>query len=30
MAKKEIKDELKLEAFPEEVTEDGIRIYGET
>ena len=30
MAKKEIKDDLKLEAFPEEITEEGIRIYGET
>jgi len=30
MAKNEIKDDLKLEAFPEEVTEEGIRIYGET
>ncbi len=26
----QIKDNLKLEAFPEEITEDGIRIYGET
>lgn len=23
-------DKLKLEAFPEEITEEGIRIYGET
>lgn len=30
MAQKEYKDELKLDAFPEEVTEGGIRIYGET
>ena len=30
MAKKEIKDNLKLEAFPEIITEDGITIYGET
>ena len=30
MAKKGITDGLKLEAFPEEVTEDGIRFYGET
>jgi len=30
MAKKKTEDELKMEAFPEEVTEDGIRIYGET
>ncbi len=30
MAKNEIKDDLKLEAFPEEITEDGIKIYGET
>lgn len=30
MAKKDIKNGLKLEAFPEEITEDGIRIYGET
>ena len=30
MAKTAIKDDLKLEAFPEEITEDGIRIYGET
>ena len=30
MAKKVINDNLKLEAFPEEITEDGIRIYGET
>ena len=30
MAKEVIKDDLKFEAFPEEITEDGIRIYGET
>ena len=33
MAKKETKNdlpELNLAAFPEEVTEDGIKIYGET
>ena len=30
MAKKKIKDELKLEAFPEEITEEGLKIYGET
>lgn len=30
MAKKGITDGLKLDAFPEEVTEDGIRFYGET
>ena len=30
MAKKKENDNLKLEAFPEEITEDGIRIYGET
>ena len=30
MAKKEIKDDLKFEDFPEKITEDGIRIYGET
>ena len=30
MAKKHTNDDLKLEAFPEEITEDGIRIYGET
>ena len=30
MAKEEIKDDLKFEAFPEEITEDGIKIYGET
>ena len=30
MAKKKVNDDLKLEAFPEEITEDGIRIYGET
>ncbi len=30
MEKTIIKDDLKLEAFPEETTEDGIRIYGET
>ena len=29
MAKKNVND-LKLEAFPEEITEDGTRIYGET
>lgn len=27
---KEIKEDFKLEAFPEEITEDGIRVYGET
>lgn len=30
MAKKDIDAKLKLQAFPEIVTEDGIRIYGET
>jgi len=30
MAKNKIKDELKLEAFPEEIPEEGLRIYGET
>lgn len=30
MAKKAIKEELKLQAFPEEVTEEGLRIYGKT
>ena len=30
MAKKKENDDLKLEAFPEEITEDGIKIYGET
>ena len=30
MAKNEIKDDLKLKAFPEEVTEDGMKIYGDT
>ena len=30
MAKKEIKDDLKLQDFPEEITEDGLKIYGET
>ena len=29
MAKK-AKDDLKLQAFPEEITEDGLKIYGET
>ena len=30
MAKKKTQEDLKLEAFPEEVTAEGIRIYGET
>ena len=30
MIRKKNKEDLKLEAFPEEITEDGIRIYGET
>ena len=30
MTKIKIKDDLKLEAFPEEITKDGIKIYGET
>ena len=30
MKEKKISDNLKLEAFPEDVTEDGIKIYGET
>ena len=30
MTKKETKNNLKLEAFPEEITEDGVKIYGET
>ena len=30
MAKKELKGDLKLQDFPEEITEEGIRIYGET
>ena len=30
MAKKKANDDLKLEAFPEEITENGVRIYGET
>ena len=30
MAQKHINNDLKLEAFPEEITEDGIKIYGET
>lgn len=30
MGKNELKDELKLQAFPEEVTEDGLKFYGET
>lgn len=30
MAKKYIQDNLKLDAFPEEITKDGIRIYSET
>ncbi|MBR1519870.1 MAG: hypothetical protein IJ635_01355 [Bacteroidaceae bacterium] len=30
MTKRKLKDGLKLEAFPEEITEDGIKIYGET
>lgn len=30
MTEKKISDNLKLEAFPEDVTEDGIKIYGET
>lgn len=30
MAKKKANDDLKLAAFPEEITENGVRIYGET
>lgn len=30
MAKKEIKNNLNLQAFPEEITKDGVKIYGET
>lgn len=30
MAEKNIRNSLKIEAFPEETTEDGIKIYGET
>lgn len=30
MTKRKIKDDQKLQAFPEEITEDGIKIYGET
>lgn len=30
MTKRKSKDDLKLEAFPEEITGDGVRIYGET
>lgn len=30
MTKIKIKDDLKLETFPEEITKDGIKIYGET
>ena len=30
MAKKELKGDLKLQDFPEEITEEGIRVYGET
>ena len=30
MAKNTLNDNLKLEAFPEEVTEEGIRVYSET
>ena len=30
MVKKKANDDLKLEAFPEEITENGVRIYGET
>ena len=30
MAKKTITADLKLEAFPEEITEDGVKVYGET
>ncbi len=30
MAKKKANDDLKLEAFPEEITENGVKIYGET
>lgn len=30
MVKKKTNDDLKLEAFPEEITENGVRIYGET
>ena len=30
MAKKKANDDLKLAAFPEEITENGVKIYGET
>lgn len=30
MVKKKANDDLKLEAFPEEITENGVRMYGET
>lgn len=30
MAKKDINDDLKLQAFPEEITEEGLKVYGET
>jgi len=30
MTKRKIKDDMKLQAFPEEITEDGLKIYGET
>ena len=30
MAKKALNEELKLQAFPEEITEEGLKIYGET
>ena len=30
MAKKIINDDLKLQAFPEEITEEGLKVYGET
>lgn len=30
MAKKDINDNLKLQAFPEEITEEGLKVYGET
>ena len=30
MAKIDVKNELKLQAFPEEITKDGLKIYGET
>ena len=30
MAKKDIVSTMKLERFPEEITNDGVKIYGET